>query len=96
MNGDGLHIERLQLRAVGLDEDAGRALAQLIAEGLAATLMPFTGDARLPRLRVEVTAGPAGVDSDPAALAGRIVEAVTRGLAGDGLVSGAVAEAPGS
>ena len=97
--GEVVRIERLQLLAAGLDEGAARALARLVAEGLAAGVLPLTGAARLERLRIEVPAGGRSADGGGAggsaeleALAERIVQAIARGLDGDRLVSGPTSE----
>ena len=51
-----VHIDRLVLRVAGLDEDAARALARLVAEGLAPGMLRPAGTAGLDSLRLEVTA----------------------------------------
>jgi hypothetical protein len=62
--GGDVHVDRLTLRVTGLDEDAARALARLVAEKLAGTLPP----------------GSAGPGSPLDALAGRIADQVGRAL----------------
>lgn len=88
-----VHINRLRLQVVGLDEGAARSLAKLVAEGLAPGLGRAATSGRLDSLRsadrtqVRVTA-PAG--SLPAAggagdqqvvLAGAVVDEIVRALA---------------
>jgi hypothetical protein len=75
-----LTIERLRLRAAGLDEGAARRLARRVAEGLAASLQLPPGVTALEALRVEVT-GMAG--EAPDMLSRRIIDAVGRALAWD-------------
>ncbi len=84
--GPQLTIERLRLRASGLDDGAARQLARRVAEGLAASLQLPTGMTALEALRVEVTAS-AGVAPDM--LSRRITDAVGRALARDRAPAGA-------
>jgi hypothetical protein len=86
-DGDDVRIDRLALRVAGLDEDAARALARLVAEGLAPGMLRPAGHAGLDSLQVEVTADPAEQDR-PDLLARRIVAELGRVLARD-RVSGA-------
>ena len=79
---DGAHIDRLVLRVTGLDEDAARALASLVAEGLAAGLPRAAGAAGLDSLRLEVAATSADQKA-PDLLARRITDAIGRTLARD-------------
>jgi hypothetical protein len=80
-SGDA-HIDRLVLRVAGLDEDAARALARLVAEGLAAGLPRAAGAAGLDALRLEVAATGAEQKA-PDLLARRITDAIGRTLARD-------------
>jgi hypothetical protein len=94
--GGDIRIDRLRLRAGGLDENAARALARLVAEGLAAGefLTMATADlgARsLGSLNVRVEAGP-GDQADPDLLAQRIVSGIGRVLARDRVSGGADSE----
>ncbi len=77
-----VHIDRLALRVTGLDEDAARTLARLVAEKLAAGLPPLTGSASLGSLRAEVRLG-AGDHAEPDIMAARIADQVGRLLARD-------------
>ena len=77
-----IRIDRLALRVAGLDEDAARSLARLVAEGLAAGLHRTAASAGLGGLRVEVTAD-ATAQATPDLLASRVVAAIGRALAGD-------------
>jgi hypothetical protein len=86
------HINRLTLRVAGLDEDAARALARLVAEGLSPGMLRPAGTAGLDFLQVEVNAGPAELDS-PGLLAQRIVAEIGRALARDRLAGGPDGEA---
>jgi hypothetical protein len=77
-----VHIERLRLRASGLDEDAARHLARLVAERLAAGEFPVTGSPAIASLLVEVKPGAKpGQKDDHDDLATRIVEEIRRELA---------------
>jgi hypothetical protein len=87
-----VHIDRLALRVAGLDEDAARSLARLVATGLAPGLLGSAGIAGLDSLHVEVKAG-AGERDDPDALARRIVAEVGRVLARDRMAGGPDGEA---
>jgi hypothetical protein len=51
-------IDRLRLRAAGLDEDAGRRLAQLVAQHLVPVLSGAPGTAAIERLVVDVQQRP--------------------------------------
>jgi hypothetical protein len=84
--GPQLTIERLRLRASGLDEGAARQLARCVAEGLAASLQLPPGVAALEALRVEVTAR---AGEAPDMLSRRIIDAVGRALARDRAPAGA-------
>ena len=77
-----VHIDRLALRVAGLDEDAARALARLVAEGLAPGMLRPSGIAGLDHLHVEVKAGAAD-QGKPDLLAGRIIDEIQRVLARD-------------
>jgi hypothetical protein len=87
-----VHIDRLALRVAGLDEDAARALARLVATGLAPGLLRSPGIAGLDSLHVEVKSGVADPD-DPDALARRIVAELGRVLARDRMAGGPDGEA---
>jgi hypothetical protein len=78
--GGDVHIDRLALRVAGLDEDAARALARLVAEGLAPGVLRPAGLAGLDGLQVVVQAGAGGQDG-PDLLARRIVDEIGRALA---------------
>lgn len=69
-----LHIDRLTLRVTGLDEEAARSLARLVAERLDGTA---GGDLGL--LRIQVRAD-AAVHGRPDLLAGRIAGELGRVL----------------
>jgi hypothetical protein len=79
---DDVHIDRLALRVSGLDEDAARELAYLVAAGLAPGLLRAAGAAGLGSLRVTTTAEPAD-QNQPDRLARRIVSEIGRVLARD-------------
>lgn len=81
-----IHIDRLALRVAGLDEDAARALAQLVAEGLAPGVLRVSGVTALDALRVEVQTETQ--DSAPDQLAQRIVDRIGRVLARDRVSGG--------
>jgi hypothetical protein len=83
--GAEVHIDRLALRVAGLDEDAARALARLVAQGLAPGVLRPAGLAGLDSLQVKVTTGDAD-QGQPELLARRIVDEIGRVLAGDGAV----------
>lgn len=74
-----VHVERLSLTVSGLDEDAGRALARLVATGLAPALTRADAGTGLDHLRVEVDGSTADVDE----LAARIIDRVGRVLSRD-------------
>jgi hypothetical protein len=71
-----LQIERMTIELSGLSEADGRALAKLIAKGLASASMPTT-EQKIPGLRVRI---PAGRNSDLPDLAQRIVTATLGAL----------------
>jgi hypothetical protein len=75
-----LTIERLRLRAAGLDEGAARHLATLVGQALAASLRLPVGTTVIDTLRVEM---PAQAGQSPELLSQRIVEAIGRALARD-------------
>ena len=91
--GGEVHIDRLALRAAGLDEDAARALARLVAVGLAPGVLRPAGLAGLDSLRVEVQAGTGGQDR-PDLLAWRIVDEIGRALARGPVPGGPVPGGP--
>ena len=91
---DDIRIDRLALRAAGLDEGAVRSLARLVAEGLTPGLLRPAGLAGVGSLRVEVQASAAEQDN-PDLLARRIIDEIGRVLARDrvsGAPEGEVAE----
>jgi hypothetical protein len=89
-----VRINRLALRAAGLDEDAARLLARLVAEGLTPGLLRPAGLAGVGSLRVEVHAG--GTDQGkPDLLARRIVDEIGRVLARDRVSGGPEGEVAG-
>ena len=85
--GADVRVDRLALRAAGLDEDAARQLARLVAEGLAPGLLRSAGLAGLDSLRVEIRAD-AVEEGNPDLLAERIVDAIGRVLARDRAAGG--------
>ena len=87
-----VHIDRLALRVAGLDEDAARALARLVAEGLAPGVLRPAGLAGLDSLQVELTASAAD-QGRPDRLARRIVDEIGRVLARDRVPGGPDGEA---
>lgn len=84
---DEVHIDRLALRVTGLDEDAARELAYLVAAGLAPGLLRAAGGTGLGSLQVTTTAEPADQDR-PDLLARRIVSEIGRVLARDRVSGG--------
>jgi hypothetical protein len=74
-----LTIDRLRLRANGLDEGAARRLATLVGEGLAPSLQLPTATAAIDTLRIELASKPG---ENPEALSQRIIDAVSRALNG--------------
>jgi hypothetical protein len=86
-----IRVDRLALRVAGLDEDAARALARLVAEGLAPGLLRATGVAGLDSLRVEVQGDTE--NETPDLLARRIVDEIGRVLARDRVSGGRDGEA---
>lgn len=79
MNHPSLTIDRLRLRANGLDDGAARRLAILVGHGLAPSLqLPIAG-AAVDTLRIELAAKPG---ENPEALSQRIIDAVSRALNG--------------
>jgi hypothetical protein len=90
--GGDVHVGRLALRVSGLDEDAARVLARLVAERLTADLLRPAGAAGLDCLQVEVRLGDTG-QAGPDALARRIADQVGRALARDRASGGPAAEA---
>jgi hypothetical protein len=76
-----LTIERLRLRAAGLDEGAAHRLATLVGEALAPSLQLPVGSTAIQTLHVEVAAH---TGDCPETLSSRIVEAIGRALARDG------------
>jgi len=93
-SADDIRIGRLALRVAGLDEDAARVLARLVAERLTPGLLRPPGLAGLDSLHVEVQAG-AAEHSDPDALAQRIVDGIGRVLARDRVSGGPDGEVAG-
>lgn len=89
--GGDVHVGRLALRLSGLDEDAARTLARLVAERLTADLLRPAGAAGLDSLQVEVKLGGAG-QAEPDALAQRIADQIGRALARGRASGGPAAE----
>jgi hypothetical protein len=87
-----VYVGRLALRVSGLDEDAARVLARLVAERLTADLLRPAGAAGLDSLQVEVRPGDTGQAATPDALAQRIADQVGRALARDRASGGPDAE----
>jgi hypothetical protein len=84
--GPLLTIERLRLRAGGLNEGAARHLATLVGEALAPSLQLPAGTTAIETLRVEVAAH---AGEGPELLSRRIVDAIGRALARDRAPTGA-------
>jgi hypothetical protein len=82
-----IRIGRLALRVVGLDEDAARVLARLVAERLTPGLLRAPGLAGLESLPVAVQAT-AAEQGNTDLLAGRIVDEIGRVLARDRVSGG--------
>jgi hypothetical protein len=78
--GPAVHVDRLVLRVVGLDEGAARTLARYVAEDLDPGVLRSAGNAGLDHLRIEVTAEAAD-QGRPDLLAGRIASALSRAMA---------------
>ena len=89
-----VRIERLALRAVGLDEHAARLLGRLVAEGLTPSLLRSAGLAGIDSLHVEVQAG-AAEQGNPDLLARRIVDEIGRVLVRDRVSGGPEGEVAG-
>jgi hypothetical protein len=87
-----VRVERLALRVAGLDEDAARTLATLVAEGLAPGMLRAAEVAGLDGLRVQVDLD-AAVANDPDLLARQIIAAIGRAAAGEKEAGGPVAGA---
>jgi hypothetical protein len=87
-----VRIDRLALRVAGLDEDAARQLARLVARGLAAGTFLPAGAGTLDSLAVQVQAGADG-QASPDLLARRIVGEIGRVLARDRAFGGPDGEA---
>jgi hypothetical protein len=81
-----LTIERLRLRAAGLDEGAARHLATLVGAALAPALRLPVGSTAIQTLHLEVAAHDG---DDPQMLSRRIVDAIGRALARDRAPAGA-------
>lgn len=77
MTQPSLTIERLRLRATGLDEGAARRLATLVAEGLAPSLRLPPGRTAIDSLNVKVQAR---AGEGPELLSRRIVDAIGNAL----------------
>jgi len=73
-----VRIDRLALRVTGLDEAKARALARLVAEGIAPGLPELAGS-DLGRVRLRVTAS-AAQQGSPELLARLVVDELTRVL----------------
>lgn len=87
-----VRIGRLALRVAGLDEDAARQLARLVARGLAAGTFLPAGAGALDSLAVQVQAGTDG-QASPDLLARRIAGEIGRVLARDRAFGGPDGEA---
>jgi len=90
----GVRIDRLALRAAGVDEGASRLLARLVAEGVTPGLLRPAGLAGLDSLRVEVQATAAD-QGKPEFLARRIVDEIGRVLTRDRVSGGPDGEVAG-
>ena len=88
-----VHIDRLALRVAGLDEDAARALARLVAEGLAPGLLRPAGAAGLELICRSRSTASAADQGNPDLLARRIVDEIGRVLARDRVPGGPDGEA---
>lgn len=88
-----IRIDRLSLRAAGLDQDAARVLARLVAERLTPGLLRPPGLADVASLRVAVQA--AAERENPDLLAQRIVDEIGRVLARDRVSGGPDGEVAG-
>jgi len=86
-----VRVDRLALRVAGLDEDAARALARLVAEGLVPGVLRPAGTAGLDSLQVEVRVE--AEDDTPDLLARRIIGEIGRVLARDRAAGGPDGEA---
>jgi len=71
-----VRVDRLSIRVAGLDEDAARELARLVALGLAADVVRTAPSAGLDHLSVSVTTA----DTKPDVLARRIVVGLWRAM----------------
>jgi hypothetical protein len=78
--GAEVHVDRLALRVASLDEDGARALARLVADGLAPALSQIPGTTHLESLRVELAAQSTDVGNSDL-IARRIIGEVGRSLA---------------
>jgi len=79
MSAEDIRIDRLALRVTGLDENAARALARLVAGGLTPGRLGPAGSSGLDQLRLQVQAD--AEHGEPALLAHRIVDEIGRALA---------------
>jgi hypothetical protein len=84
--GPRLTIDRLRLRAAGLDEGAARRLATLVGQALVPAVQLPTGSTAIETLRVEVAAH---AGESPELLSQRIVDAIGRAVARDRAPAGA-------
>lgn len=82
-----VRIDRIRLRAAGLDEEAAHRLAELVARGLAAGEFRTAASIGLDSLSVPVKASAAD-GSSPDLLARRIVGEIGRVLARDRVFGG--------
>ena len=92
-DGD-VRIGRLALRVAGLDEDAARVLARLVAVRLTPGLLRPPGLAGFDSLQVEAQAA-AAEQTDPDLMAQRIVDEIGRVLARDRVSGGPDGEVAG-
>lgn len=78
--GPRLTIDRLRLRAAGLDEGAAKHLATLVGQALAPPLQLPAGSTAIDTIHVELAAH---AGQGPELLSRRIVDAIGRALARD-------------
>jgi hypothetical protein len=89
-----VRIDRLSLRAAGLDEDSARLLGRLVAEGLTPGLLRPAGLAGVDSLHVTVQADETD-HGKPDLLARRIIDEIGRVLARDRVSGGRGLEVAG-
>ncbi len=86
-----VQLGRLSLRLAGLDDDAARRLATLVAEGLTPGMLRRAASCGPDSLRLDVAGGYRDAE-EPEVLARRIVDAIGRALARDRVAGGPVGE----